>query len=292
MGVNIMKKARVVIVDDSLFSVGMISNILQEKGFEVAGSANSLKEAVATVAKEVPDIVTMDMTMPGADGIECTRVIHEMFPDVKVIIISSMMDDEIVRRAKKEKIAGYLQKPIDADELALLINRIMSNEELFHDLESVYYSFFKEALRDTCGRFFNISPNFRHELRNNDERESRGVSAVLGIIGRYGGRMLLDLSEETARQLAFQILRQDDLNHDQVVDAIAEIANIVAGNACSLINRANPVYGFRVAPPTVVYGESIRISKSELNTVSSAVAETAFGDLYINIGFSRSEDNE
>ena len=104
--------------------------------------------------------------------------------------------------------------------------------------------------------------------------------------------MLLDLSEDTARRLAFHILRQEELDHEQVVDAIAEIANIVAGNACSLLNRANPIYGFRVAPPTVVYGESIRISKAELNTVSTVVAETAFGDLYMSVGFSRSEEHE
>jgi DNA-binding NarL/FixJ family response regulator len=287
-----MTKARVVVVDDSPFSVGMISNILMEKGYDVVGSANSLSGALETIRRVSPDIVTMDMTMPGADGIECTMAIHNEAPHIKVIIISSMMDDEIVRKAKKAKVSGYLQKPVDADELALLIERIRASEELFVELDGVYYSVFKEALKETCCKFFQAAPNFRQELKINDEKVSRGVSAVLGIIGRYGGRMLLDLSEDTARRLAFHILRQEDLDHEQVVDAIAEIANIVAGNACSLLNRANPIYGFRVAPPTVVYGESIRISKAELNTVSTVVTETAFGDLYMSVGFSRSEEHE
>ena len=68
-----MKEIKVVVVDDSPFSVGMISNILTENGFHVVGSANCLKEAVDAVAELKPDIVTMDMVMPGADGIECTK---------------------------------------------------------------------------------------------------------------------------------------------------------------------------------------------------------------------------
>ena len=65
-----------------------------------------------TVSRLKPDLVTMDMTMPGADGIECIQAIRTVDPDVKVIIVSSMMDDEIVRRAQKAKISGYVQKPI------------------------------------------------------------------------------------------------------------------------------------------------------------------------------------
>jgi len=87
-------------------------------------------------------------------------------------------------------------------------------------------------------------------------------------------------------------LEGDDLKNDDIVNAIAEIANIVAGNACSLINKTNSLYGFRVAPPTVVYGESIKISKAELQTVTSVIAETSFGEVYMNVGFSRSEDHE
>ena len=111
-----MKDIKIVVVDDSPFSVGMISNILTDKGFCVVGSANSLTEAVEVVTRENPDVVTMDMTMPGGDGIECTEAIHKVNPDVKVIIVSSMMDDEIVRKAKKVQASGYLQKPVDADE--------------------------------------------------------------------------------------------------------------------------------------------------------------------------------
>ncbi|MEL7655449.1 MAG: response regulator [Bacillota bacterium] len=287
-----MKEIKVAVVDDSPFSVSIISNILTEKGFHVVGSANSLKEALAVVSAEKPDVVTMDMTMPGADGIECTKAIRKIAPEIKVIIISSMMDDEIVGKAKKAKTSGYLQKPVDGEELSLLINRIMANEELYAELEGLYYTVFKEAFHDNCNKFFKSVPGYREELKVNDEKVSRGFSVVLGIIGKYGGRMLLDMSGDTARNIAAFLFQQKDLESDQIVNAIAEIANIIAGNACSLINKTNNLYGFRVCPPTTVYGESIKISKAELNTVSSVIAETSFGDIYMNVGFSRSEHHE
>jgi len=82
------------------------------------------------------------------------------------------------------------------------------------------------------------------------------------------------------------------LNWDLNINVVAEISNIIAGNACSMINRANSLFGFRVAPPTVVYGDAVKISRAELTTVSSVVAETPFGDIYLNIGFNRSSSHE
>ena len=287
-----MKEIKVLIVDDSPFSVGMISNILTVEGFHVVGSANCLKEAEEAVSLLKPDLVTMDMIMPGADGITCTEAIHKIDPNIKVIIVSSMMDDEIVRRAKKVKVAGYIQKPVDADEITLLIRRVMAEEELFEELDGLYYDAFKESLTITLNKFFKEIPLFREESKVNDEKNSRGFSVVMGIIGKYGGRMILDMSGETARNMAVYLIKEEELNRDIVVNVIAEISNIISGNACSMINKTNSIFGLRVAPPTTVYGESIKISKAELNSVSSVIAETSFGDLYMNIGFSRSESHE
>ena len=287
-----MKEIKIVVVDDSPFSVGMISNILTEKGFRVVGSANGMKTAVAVVAEQKPDIVTMDITMPGADGIQCTEAIHKIDPAIKIIIISAMMDDEIVRRAKKVKVSGYVQKPVDAEELALLVNRVMADEELFAELDGIYFDAFKESMIINSSKYFKASPEFKEESKVNNEKASRGFSVVMGIIGKYVGRMLLDMSDETACKIACYLIKEEGLDRDHIVNVIAEVSNIIAGNACSMLNKTNSLYGFRVAPPTAVYGESIMISKAELTTVSSAVAETPFGEIYINIGFNRSEGDE
>lgn len=282
-----MKDIKVVVVDDSPFSVDIISNILDEKGFHVVGSANSLEGAVRAVTELKPDIVTMDMTMPGADGIECTEAIRKLKPDLKVVMISSMMDDEIVRRAKKAGISGYIQKPVDGEDLSLLIHRVMADDVLLTELEGLYYDAFKESLAISMNRFLKVEPAFKDEQKINEEKTSRGVSVVMGVIGKYSGRMLLDMSVETARNLAGHLIKEEKLNMDLTVNVIAEISNVIAGNACSMLNKMNSLYGFRVAPPTVVYGDSIKISRAELTTVSSVTAETPFGDIYLNIGFSR-----
>jgi DNA-binding NarL/FixJ family response regulator len=287
-----MKEIKVVVVDDSPFSVAMISNILVENGFNVVGSANCLQEAVEAVSKLNPDIVTMDMTMPEADGLECTKAIHEINPNLKVIIVSSMMDDEIIRKAKKVKTSGYIQKPVDGEELSLLIRRIVGDEELFVELEHLYYTAFKEALTDTCNKFFKSVPQYNEEKTTNAEQTSRGISVVMGIIGKYGGRMILDMSNETAQNIAVSLLKNDTLTNEQVVNVMAEMSNIIAGNACSLINKSNEIFGLRVAPPTVVYGESIKISKPKLDTITSVKAETVFGEIYMSVGFNRSECDE
>ena len=287
-----MKEIKVVVVDDSPFSVGMLSNILTEKGFLVVGAANSLSEAVDEVTKQKPDVVTMDVTMPGADGFECTKAVHSVDPDIKVVIVSSMMDDEIIRKAKSVKASGYIQKPVDADELALEIHRIMANEELFFELERIYYTVFKEAFHNTWNKFFKSAPVYKEEKNVNGEKKSRGLSVVMGIIGQYGGRMIIDMSSETAKKIAEFLMKTENASNEQVVNVIAEISNVIAGNACSLINKTNDLFGLRVAPPTAVYGEAIKISKSELSTISTVVAETVFGEIYMDIGFNRSGNHE
>lgn len=284
-----MKETKVVVVDDSAFSVAMLTNTLEENGFKVVGSANGLEEAVKAVSEFKPDIVTMDMTMPGADGIEVTKAIHLVDPDVNVIIVSSMMDEEIVHNARKAHIAGYIQKPVDAEELTLLINRIMADEELFVHLDGLYFTVFKEALTDTFNKFFKAVPDYKTVENSDVEQKSRGISVVLGVAGKYGGRMILDVSDDTAGKMAEQLLKKENLKKDEIINVIGEIANIVAGNACSMLNKGNKLLGLRVAPPTIVYGEAIKISKSELVTVSSVSADTMFGEVYMNVGFSRGE---
>ena len=284
-----MKETTVVVIDDSPFSVAMITNILTSNGFNVVGSANGLQEALEAVKTLNPDVVTMDITMPGADGIECTNALHKINPKQKVVIVSSMMDEEIVRQARKARINGYVQKPIDAEELTLVLKRVMADEELFTELESLYTTVFKEALTDSSNKVFKSVPEYTAEVKNSDVQISRGISVVIGIIGKYSGRMILDMSGETARKMAGTMLQGDDLPDEYIVNIVGEIANIVAGNACSLMNKTNILFGLRVAPPTIVYGEAITISKTEFDTAFSVTAKTVFGEMFMSVGFNRGE---
>ncbi|MBC8061621.1 MAG: response regulator [Clostridiaceae bacterium] len=285
-----MEKINIVIVDDSPFQISILSEVLSENGFNVVGVASSLEETKEVVGRLRPDLVTMDMTMTGTDGIECTKAIHEIDSSIKVIIVSSMMDEEIVRKARKAHVSGYIQKPVDSEEISLLINRIISSEEVFIELEQMYSKMFKESFSDVFNKLTKTVPQFVSENNINIEQSSRGIAIVLGIIGQYSGRMIYDMSFETAKKMSCNILRRVPKNSEEVLNAMGEISNMVAGNACSMINKRNKILGLRVAPPTIFYGESISISKAVLETNFSAITKTEFGEIAINIGFKRGEE--
>ena len=279
-----MKDIRIVIVDDSAFSIAYIKNILEENGFEVVGSAGTLEEVTAVVRDKKPTLVTMDMTLPGTDGLECTRAVHEINEDIKVIVISSMMDDEIVNEAKKNKVSAYIQKPIDADELVAAVNRVMASDELYQFLDDEYAAVFKESLLDGVNKMTKTLLSYKSEYSSSVQSESAGMTVIIGIIGKFSGRMLIDLSKETANNLVKAIFRKDPKNSDEMMAAIGEFSNIIAGNACSILNRSNKALGLRVAPPSILSGESVLISAPAFKT-TTVIAETDFGELQMNVGF-------
>jgi len=284
-----MKNVNIVIVDDSPFQVALLRDVLTENGFNVVGEASSLAETIEVVTNTKPDLVTMDMTIPGTDGFECTREIHKINSNIKVIIVSSMMDDEIVRKAKKTHVSGYAQKPVDSEELTLLINRVMGDAELFLELEGFYSSVFKEALLNIFNKLTKTIPEITDESHVNVEKYSKGISIVMGIIGKYSGRIIFDMSFEAAQNIAKILIKREPKDNEEILNVMAEIANMIAGNACSMINKKNKIFGLRVAPPTTFHGESISISKAELEAIYSVNAKTQFGDLSISIGFGRGE---
>ena len=286
---GIMKNVNIVIVDDSPFQIALLRDLLTENGFNVVGEASSLEETIEVVTDTKPDLVTMDMTIPGTDGFECTEAIHKINSNIKVIIVSSMMDDEIVRKAKKTHVSGYAQKPVEAEELTLLINRVMADEESFLELEGLYSAIFKESLLNVFNKLTKTSPEITNENNINVEKHSAGISIIMGIIGKYSGRMIVDMSFESAQNIAKILIKREPKNNEEILNVMSEISNMIAGNACSMINKKNKIFGLRVAPPTTFHGESISISKAELEAIYAANAKTQFGELSISIGFGRGE---
>ena len=285
-----MADLRIVIVDDSPFSIAVIRGVLEDAGFEVVGEASSLEEVKEVVQRTKPNLVTMDMTLPGTDGLECTRAIHSIDNTIKVIIISSMMDAEIVQEAKKNKASGYIQKPVDSDELLTLVHRIMDHEELFLSLDSEFSDAFKEALLDGINKMTKSLLYFKEESFHHEEHSSAGLTIIMGIIGSFSGRMLLDMKMETAGRIASAVLKRIPSGNEEILAVIGELANIISGNSCSILNRKNKAYGLRVAPPTIMHGEQVHISAPSYKTFS-ALAETDFGDIMINVGFQRGDDH-
>jgi len=128
-----MDKINVLIVDDhGMVRQGLKTYLNLMEDIKVVGEAQNGAEAVAQVRHHKPDVVLMDLVMPGMDGIEATRRIREIHPDTKVIVLSSFTEDDKVFPAIKSGAAGYLLKDISPTDLANAIRAVTQGKTQLH----------------------------------------------------------------------------------------------------------------------------------------------------------------
>ncbi len=112
-------KIRVMIVDDHAVVRGGLSNFLQvHKDLELVGEAENGVEAVRRAQQLLPDVVLMDLKMPEMDGVAATREIRARNPKVRVIVLTSFAEDNMVQGALQAGATGYLLKNVTGAELA------------------------------------------------------------------------------------------------------------------------------------------------------------------------------
>jgi NarL family two-component system response regulator LiaR len=110
---------RVMTVDDhEILRGGVRFLLLAFDDIELVAEAHSGEEALRLCEKVQPDVILMDMMMPGMDGVETTQAIRERYPHVQVLVLTSFHDSELVRRAMQAGAIGYLLKGVSMDELA------------------------------------------------------------------------------------------------------------------------------------------------------------------------------
>lgn len=122
---TIGRMARVMIVDDqALFRAGLAALLEGACDVEVVAQAGSAAEALSACARAKPDVVLMDMHMPGTDGAECTRQLLASHPSVRVIALTTFDDDDTVLAAIKAGAQGYLLKDVTAEDLVGAIQHV------------------------------------------------------------------------------------------------------------------------------------------------------------------------
>jgi len=113
-----MRTIRVLLVDDhAVVRSGLTKFLMVNKDLELVGEAGDGAEALQMVPLHKPDVILMDLMMPGMDGITAMREIHHQYPNVKVIALTSFSEQNMVQGALQAGAAGYLQKNITAAEL-------------------------------------------------------------------------------------------------------------------------------------------------------------------------------
>lgn len=117
---------RVLIADDSPVARRLIKTILKhDKRFEVVGEAKNGQEAIDLAKELSPDIITMDIVMPVKQGLESAEEILKFLKDVKIFLISSMIDKDIEKKAKEIGLKGVIQKPFSSsDFIEELVNSV------------------------------------------------------------------------------------------------------------------------------------------------------------------------
>jgi two-component system chemotaxis response regulator CheY len=110
-----MKK--VLIVDDAAFMRAAIKTILERNGFEVVGEAENGAIGVRKYQKLRPDIVTMDITMPEMTGLEALKHIRSFDPDAKVVMITAMGQEHLVKEAILSGAKSFIVKPFKEDHV-------------------------------------------------------------------------------------------------------------------------------------------------------------------------------
>src|SRR5512139_1745967 len=121
---RISMNARVVIVDDhKMFRDGLRGLINAEPGMEVVGEAVDGREAIEVARRLAPDVVVMDISMPGMNGIEALRHLIKDRPEVKVIMLSMYSSGPLVQSVLAAGASGYVLKGSDFAELASTIRR-------------------------------------------------------------------------------------------------------------------------------------------------------------------------
>lgn len=123
---------RVVVVDDHpVFRAGMVAVLEDADGVEVAGEAGDGVSALELVARVRPDVVLMDLRMPGGGGLPATAAISASHPDVAVVVLTMDEDEDSVFAALRAGARGYLLKEADGDDVVRALRGVARGEAVF-----------------------------------------------------------------------------------------------------------------------------------------------------------------
>ena len=142
-----MNRIRVVLVDDhEVVRLGLITLLEDLDWVEVVAEAGSAEEALRVVMQHHPEVVVMDIRLPGESGVEACRKITSQWPDIKVIMLTSSADEELIFKALQAGASGYVLKQVGNKALISALEAAGKGESL---LDPVVTQRVIQRLRDT-----------------------------------------------------------------------------------------------------------------------------------------------
>ncbi len=119
---------KVMVVDDSRIVQLQLQKILSDTEYQVVACCQSGEEAIEQFDQVQPDLVTMDIIMPGMDGLEAARLILESHPQARVLMVSSLAYDDTIDEANQIGASGFVYKPFDREAVLASIRKVFAGE--------------------------------------------------------------------------------------------------------------------------------------------------------------------
>ena len=159
---------KVLIADDQELIRQSLQILLgTEPEFQITDAVENGKEVIRSIRKTKPDVVLMDIRMPEMDGVVCTQIIKENYPDIKIIILTTFDDDEYVFNALKYGASGYLLKGISTKELIDAVRKVYHGTAMINgDIASKVVKLFSKMAQSNIA--IQINEQQTAELKNTE----------------------------------------------------------------------------------------------------------------------------
>ncbi len=199
---------KILIADDQELLRQSLEIVLgSRENMALTGSVENGMEVLDSVQQEMPDVILMDIRMPKMDGVQCTKVIKERYPQIKIIILTTFDDDEYVFNALKNGASGYLLKGVSVDELVSAVETVYDGQAMINpDIAATVLRLFSRMAQSDYS--IQIQRNQVEELTRS---EWKIVEQVGNGLSNKEIAQKLNLSENTVKNYLSNILSKLNL---------------------------------------------------------------------------------
>jgi Response regulator containing a CheY-like receiver domain and an HTH DNA-binding domain len=205
-----MAKQRILLVDDhEVVRLGLKSLLERHPQFDVVGEASSAREAMEIINNTHPDVVVMDIRLPGMSGIEACEEITGRFPETKVIMLTSYAEDEMLFSAIRAGASGYILKQIGGEDLVRALEAVGRGEAMLDPIvtQRVFQEVRRAVKEEEASAFAHLSQQEKHVLLLVSEgKTNREIAKALflgeGTVRNYVSSILSKLGVNNRAEAA------------------------------------------------------------------------------------------
>jgi two-component system response regulator DevR len=205
-----MTKQRILLVDDhEVVRLGLKALLERHPQFDIVGEASSAREALELVDERRPDVVVMDIRLPGTSGIEACEEITTRFPETRVLMLTSYAEDEMLFSAIRAGASGYVLKQIGGEELVHALEAVGRGEALLDPAvtQRVFQEVRRAVKEEEASAFAHLSQQEKHVLLLVSEgKTNREIAKALflgeGTVRNYVSSILSKLGVSNRAEAA------------------------------------------------------------------------------------------